>query len=672
MTRGLLGLLPLLLSAVLLFLFVTRLSSRFGVPPRRFLPFFLSAVSFATLAVILTETLSAFSALSRQGLSNAWWLSACALALLNLLLSRMFTKVPASPIVRESARGSHPPSAPERRLHAQVASALRGLTPYDRLSGLLGGALLCLFLLTLIVAIVYPPNNYDSMIYHVARVMHWAQQGSVAHYPTSVFMQLQGAPLAEFFLLHLYLLTGSDALFNLVQWFSFVLTVLAVYSAAELLFPRGGLTAAALAATLPMGVLQATSTQNDLVAASWLAVSLFLGLCVVPCRPRAIVLLPFTTLAFGLAAFAKPTVFPMAAGLAAAFFGCLVLRRVPFPVLVLSASLILLPSVPFYARNLVFFGLGSPYGPAHGLPNEEVSVVGVASNLLRNAALHSQVPLSGAICDAFNAGSLGILRKCHELLPVSIEDARFTIEKGNAFQPKRRFHEDITGNPLHFILFLVCVPIAFFGVCRTSVGAGGARRRVAVRRALPLMCCVAVGLLTVWSYLKWSPFACRYDLALFVLACVPMGGLVAGLRRSFRALLLLTGFALAFTAVCLNASRPVAPLLLAGPFDRREAYFANRPDLLSPYVEIVRVIKAAGCHQVGYRPGMTGAYQFEYPFWVLLGEGGYSFRFEHVGVVSPSGRELRDASFRPCSIISPEEAPDRRAAFQLHLEGSVP
>ena len=412
------------------------------------------------------------------------------------------------------------------------------------------------------------------------------------------------------------------------------------------------MTAAALAATLPMGVLQATSTQNDLVAASWLAVSVFIGLCVLRC-PKAIVLLPFTTLAFGLAALAKPTVFPMAGGLAVVWLGCLLWRRVPLLALVFSAVLVLLPSTPFYVRNLVYFGPGSPYGPAHGLPNEELSVVGVTSNLLRYSALHGQIPLSGAVCDAFNASVLGLLRKCHEVLPVSINDPRFTIEKGNAFQPKHKFHEDITGNPLHFILFLLFLPLAVLTACRTSAGAREGRQRVAVRRALPLMLCVAAGLVTVWGYLKWSPFACRYDLALFVVACIPLGGLVAGLQRGLRGVLLLACVALAFTAICLNAIRPVAPLLNETSVDRRASYFANRPDLLTSYVEISRAIKAAGCHQIGYRPGTIGAYQFEYPFWVLLGEGGYSFRFEHVGVVSPSGRAFRDASFSPCAIISP-------------------
>ncbi len=680
MTLGYLGLLPLLLSAVLLFLLVTRLSSRFRLPPRRFLPFFLSAVSFATLAVILTETLSAFSALSRQGLSNAWWASACVLALLNLLLSRMFTRCPASPIVRENSLRSHSPSPPRGRLQARVASALRGVVSNDRFSSLLVAALLCLFLLTLIVAIVYPPNNYDSMIYHVARVMHWSQQGSVAHYPTPILLQLQGAPLAEFFLLHLFLLTGSDALFNLVQWLSLLLVVIAVYSAADLLFPRSGLTAAVLAATLPMGVLQATSTQNDLVAASWLVVSVCLGLCALR-NPKITFLLFFTTLALGLAVLTKPTVFLIAAPFAMLCFGLLLSRRASFPALVLSAAVIFLPSMPFYARNLAFFG--SPYGPTRGHTNDQVSVAGVTSVVIRNIALHSQVPLPGVAFSAFNAGALGILRMCHKVLGVPVDDPRFSLLKKDAFQPNDcglrgrgiayPFHEDCTGNPLHLVLFLTFLPIVLVGVFRRSSGFREARRRLSVRRAGPLMGSAAIGFVALAGVFKWQPWGSRLDLPLFVLACIPLGGLVAGLRRTVRGLLMVGFFSLAFTAVCLNATRPVMPLLQTTPIDRRAAYFANRPDLLKPYLEISRTIKAVGCHQIGYRVGQrAGIDEFEYPFWALLAEGGYWFRFEHVDVVSRPGHDLRDVSFKPCAIIASDPVGGDFSSFRLYLERLAP
>ena len=41
-----------------------------------------------------------------------------------------------------------------------------------------------LFSLMMVLAIVIPPNNYDSMVYHCTRVAHWAQNQSIAHFST--------------------------------------------------------------------------------------------------------------------------------------------------------------------------------------------------------------------------------------------------------------------------------------------------------------------------------------------------------------------------------------------------------------------------------------------------------------------------------------------------------
>ena len=647
MSPSFLGLLPPLLSAALLAVLARRFVARQHLGRRRLLPVFLAAVSFGALTVILTEGLGAFSALSPGGLAGAWTASAALL----LFLVRF------RGAAHSGAAGGAP--GPPR---------LRSGFTRDRLAGLLLPILLCLFLLTLTAAVVYPPNNYDSMIYHAARVMHWAQQGSVAHYPTSILLQLQGAPLSEYFLLHLRLLTGGDALFNLVQWLSFLLAVLAVYGSAEMSFPRSGLTAAVLAATLPAAVLQASSTQNDLGAAAWLAVSVFLGSCALR-HPKVEPLVAYTALALGLAALTKPTALIISAPLALLFFARLWSRRVPIRTLVLSVVLVGLPSLPFIARNLAYFG--SPYGPTRGHTNEQVSPTGVASVAIRNAALHTQVLLPGAFFGAANAGALGFLRACHGVLGIPVDDPRFSLRRRDAFRPNdcglgargftSAFHEDCTGNPLHLALFLVCLPITLVAAVRRPPGWPGWRRRVIARRASVLMAAAAVAFLAMSAYFKWQPWGARLDLPVFMLACIPLGGLLAEVRGSVRGLLLLVMAALAVAAACLNAIRPVSPRLLTTPVDRRASYFANRPDLLQPYSQIARAIRNAGCRRIGYEAGRD---PFEYPFWVLLGEGGYPFRFEHVGVA-----ESRDVSFKPCAVISPGDGVGQPGPYRLYLEG---
>src|SRR4030067_430182 len=73
----------------------------------------------------------------------------------------------------------------KRHLHAAWSSLLSSpvsLRPSEAV--LLGGmATLCLALLA--VAWISPPNNVDSLYYHVARVAHWTQNQSLEHYATA-------------------------------------------------------------------------------------------------------------------------------------------------------------------------------------------------------------------------------------------------------------------------------------------------------------------------------------------------------------------------------------------------------------------------------------------------------------------------------------------------------
>jgi drug/metabolite transporter (DMT)-like permease len=71
-------------------------------------------------------------------------------------------------------------------------------------------ALLLIILITGITAFIAPPNTWDSMTYHMARVAHWVQNQSIDHYPASDLRQLYQHPWAEYAITHLYVLAGSD------------------------------------------------------------------------------------------------------------------------------------------------------------------------------------------------------------------------------------------------------------------------------------------------------------------------------------------------------------------------------------------------------------------------------------------------------------------------------
>src|SRR5262249_42724812 len=69
---------------------------------------------------------------------------------------------------------------------ATIKTWLRALPDcgrYEAFSLLLIACVLCV---TFAVAVVYPPNNWDSMTYHMSRVAEWIQHGSIDVYPTSI------------------------------------------------------------------------------------------------------------------------------------------------------------------------------------------------------------------------------------------------------------------------------------------------------------------------------------------------------------------------------------------------------------------------------------------------------------------------------------------------------
>lgn len=135
---------------------------------------------------------------------------------------------------------------------------------------LLGGcALICAAVAC--SAIFSPPNNWDSMTYHLTRVVNWIDRGSVAHYRTNNLRQLYLGPWAEFSILHLRVLSGSDRLSALVQFAAMIGSIAGVSRIAQRIGAdrRGEVFAAVCCATIPMGILQGSSTQNDYASAFW-------------------------------------------------------------------------------------------------------------------------------------------------------------------------------------------------------------------------------------------------------------------------------------------------------------------------------------------------------------------------------------------------------------------
>ncbi len=514
---------------------------------------------------------------------------------------------------------------------------------------------------TAVIAVLAPPNNWDSMTYHMPRVAHWAQAGSVAHYPTNILRQLWLGPGAEFAILHLHVLASGDRLANLVQWLAFAACVAGSAVVAGALgggsWARG--LAAVACATLPMAISQASSTQNDLVGSFWL---LSLGYWVLRFRatPSASVAVLIGVSA-GLAALTKlPVAFLaipwlVAFAVAAAPLGR---RRAPGYLLAAGVAVVAL-NAGHVSRTVLLLSAGTPtraIGVAENpdrLPadwamyvNTTLDPRAVVSSALRNATLHLTVP-----APRVNGWLEHVVVVAHRAMGFDPNDGRTTL--AGPFPAYRvgpyLLHEDFVGNPLHFVAALVAGVIV-----RRRRGAPGAPARLwAVLSAASALAFVIA--------LKWQPWNSRLHLPLFVLACPLIGLAFEGRRR------LAAAWAAAFCLLAVPSLLLTWPRTLVGEgsvltMPRVTQRFRNHPQLQPVYETAADLVRDMGCRRVGMVLDWDSP---EYPLWPLLeARLGRDVRLEHALVENASARLAPPLADAPCALIVVGREPDGPLAWR--------
>jgi len=86
--------------------------------------------------------------------------------------------------------------------------------------------------------------------------------------------------------------------------------------------------------------------------------------------------------------------------------------------------------------------------------------------------------------------------------------------------------------------------------------------------------------------------------------------------------------------------------------------------MAGPYIGATQFLSNTQCSDVGL---ILPVDNYEYPFWVLLGEpDGRAVRIEHVNVTNISGlisNEYPFNTFRPCSVIVVSDGPPNEVHF---------
>ena len=547
---------------------------------------------------------------------------------------------------------------------------------------------------TALVAWAAPPNNWDSMTYHMSRVVQWQAQSSVAHYPTHITRQIYLTPGAEMALLHLQIGWGGDRLANLLQWAAFVGTM----AGASLLAARLGACpcaqalAALFCATAPMAILQSSSTQNDLAGAFWLlALVLFAGLWRE--RPSAWVTVAVGA-SLGLAVATKITLYVIALPwLAALAVHALRSGRQGVRALLVVAAVAAALNVGHWARQAGLWWSIEPAATAPRTPtdaarprpdasaidglvaaarahapagggmlryvNAAMSPALLLSNVVRNVGLHAAVPWESG-----RAALDGAVRAVHEVLGVSPIDARTTYPSGRAFRaPDLSRHEDVAPNPLQLALALCAAAVLLL------------RRRLDdTARAGALVACAFVLFAAVF---KWQPWHSRLHLPILVLAAPVVAATLLDAASRRRALVLGATLVLGSVPwVVANETRPLLGRASVVRVPRADQLFAARPSLREPYLRAVGWLRERDCRDVGL---VIGGNEWEYPLWPLLGDADRPARIRHVNVANESRfAPPADPSSAPCAVLAigvpdagDELVVDGRAYRQGFTDGPV-
>jgi hypothetical protein len=130
----------------------------------------------------------------------------------------------------------------------------------------------------LALAFLTPALEWDPLAYHLPRAALWAQQQSVAYVPNASDLRLDGNPPgAEIGILAGMLLTGDDRFAALPQVFALGALVVGIAGIARRLGSTHGqaMMAALVFAGLPLVALQAPTSYNDLVVASFVVAAGF-------------------------------------------------------------------------------------------------------------------------------------------------------------------------------------------------------------------------------------------------------------------------------------------------------------------------------------------------------------------------------------------------------------
>jgi len=424
---------------------------------------------------------------------------------------------------------------------------------------------LVVILLLFIQGIVYPPNNWDSLTYHMARIPHWFENENIYSFTTHIYRQIYSPPLGELIVAQICILSKSDVFANSVQLiFAIGCIASSISIAKEFQFTKRAIfLLCLLIISTPEIVLQCSSTQNDLIVSFYILTCILF--CIKAYHNFNLKLLLLIGLSSGLAVYTKGTAYiyllPMFTT-----WGILLLLKfkkiAPLLKIGLIPLIILTINSGFFIRNY------SLSGDILGKNNDRLfnETFGVRQSLLtitKNIGNHLAIPPFSGITNQ-------IVEKIHLISGIPIDDIA-TNFNGLSFKLENwQHHEDTTSNFFQLILFIIS---AFLFIKN--------------RKKMPSYCWMLllfpiVEFLLFSFILKWQPWHTRLQTPLFLMT--PFFTAIV-LDRTLKTIpvypkrLIISGFIVVGYSLIVFVSNPTRPLIsnskIAITDSRSKKYCAN-------------------------------------------------------------------------------------------------
>jgi hypothetical protein len=323
----------------------------------------------------------------------------------------------------------------------------------------------------LFLAIFIPPNNWDSMAYHLPRVEHWIQNKNIYPYPTNIVRQVLTSPLSEYIIANFQILASTDSFSNLVQFASFIF----ILFSATLIFSllkigiKGQLFLILALFSLPMMLFQATTTQTDLLASFFFLSFILFALLIIQTEAGFKTNFIFLALSLTLGILTKYHIAIFAAPIVLYLLFILLKKKTnsntifAFLISFLAIATIL---VLLFARNIYFFGsiTGKDLFDENAtIVNSTISIQNMFSNNFKHIVDFISIPING-----YNNLLFSINHSLHNLLGIS-ENAPGNNWAGEPFTVNNYLNEDTAGSIIHALLIILSLVLVFKSKHKTKL-----------------------------------------------------------------------------------------------------------------------------------------------------------------------------------------------------------